>query len=148
MNKTIIICLWILFLCTNILQAKIYNVKDFGAVGDGQHIDSEAINQAIVQAAREGGGTIYIPAGEYACYSIRLANQIHLYLEQGATVVAAFPTAEKGYDKAEPNPHNSFQESMEAVFGRNCSYIQAERLIVVRTNQHFFSPITDKIALK
>lgn len=90
MNKTIIICLWILFLCTNMLQAKIYNVKDFGAVGDGQHIDSEAINQAIVQAAREGGGTIYIPAGEYACYSIRLANQIHLYLEQGATVVAAF----------------------------------------------------------
>lgn len=55
MNKKIIICLWILFLCTNILQAKIYNVKDFGAVGDGQHIDSEAINQAIVQAAREGG---------------------------------------------------------------------------------------------
>ena len=55
MNKTIIICLWILFLCTNILQAKIYNVKDFGAVGDGQHIDSEAINQAIVQAARVGG---------------------------------------------------------------------------------------------
>lgn len=110
MNKTIIICLWVLFLCTNMLQAKIYNVKDFGAVGDGQHIDSEAINQAIVQAAREGGGTIYIPAGEYACYSIRLANQIHLYLEQGATVVAAFPTAEQGYDKAEPNPHNSFQD--------------------------------------
>jgi polygalacturonase len=100
MNKKIIICLWILFLCTNILQAKIYNVKDFGAVGDGQHIDSEAINQAIVQAAREGGGTIYVPAGKYACYSIRLASQIHLYLEQGATVVAAFPTAEKGYDKA------------------------------------------------
>ena len=70
MNKKIIICLWILFLCTNILQAKIYNVKDFGAVGDGQHIDSEAINQAIVQAAREGGGTIYVPAGKYACYSI------------------------------------------------------------------------------
>lgn len=95
MNKTIIICLWILFLCTNMLQAKIYNVKDFGAVGDGQHIDSEAINQAIVQAAREGGGTIYIPTGEYACYSIRLANHIHLYLEQGATIVAAFPTAER-----------------------------------------------------
>lgn len=90
--------------------SKIYNVKDFGAVGDGQHIDSEAINQAIVQAAREGGGTIYIPAGEYACYSIRLASQIHLYLEQGATVVAAFPTAEQGYDKAEPNPHNNYQD--------------------------------------
>ena len=75
MNKTTIICLWILFLCTNMLQAKIYNVKDFGAVGDGQHIDSEAINQAIVQAAREGGGTIYIPAGEYACYSRDMTRQ-------------------------------------------------------------------------
>jgi hypothetical protein len=48
MNKTIIICLWVLFLCTNMLQAKIYNVKDFGAVGDGQHIDSEADDDCLI----------------------------------------------------------------------------------------------------
>lgn len=111
MKKTIMTCLWIaLFCCTSNLQAKIYNIKDFGAIGNGKSIDSEAINQAILQAAREEGGTIYIPAGKYACYSIRLASHIHLYLEQGATLIAAFPTAEKGYDPAEPNPNDAYQD--------------------------------------
>lgn len=117
MNKTIIICLWILFLCTNILQAKIYNVKDFGAVGNGQHIDSEAINQAIMQAACEGGGTIYVPAGEYACYSIRLASQVHLYLEQGATIVAAFLRPKRGMTKQNPIPITAIKTS-DTVTGR------------------------------
>ena len=89
MKKSIaLICL---FLGLGILnaQADTYNVKDFGAVGDGIHIDSEAINQAIQTAAAQGGGTVHIPAGEYACYSIRLASHIHLHLEQGATIVGA-----------------------------------------------------------
>ena len=54
------------------MQAAIYNVRDFGAKADGKTIDSPAINRAIEAAAQEGGGTVYLPAGEYACYSIRL----------------------------------------------------------------------------
>ena len=92
------------------LAADTYNVKDFGATGDGKHIDSEAINNAIKAAAANGGGTVYIPAGTYACYSIRLASRIHLLLEQGATIVAEFPTDSTDYDPAEPNPHNRYQD--------------------------------------
>ena len=86
-------------------QAKIYDVTRYGATGNGHTIDTPAINQAILEAAAQGGGTVYFPAGEYACYSIRLASHVHLYLEQGATIVAAFPTATDGYDEAEPNEH-------------------------------------------
>ena len=110
MKKSIaLICL---FLGLGILnaQADTYNVKDFGAVGDGIHIDSEAINQAIQTAAAQGGGTVHIPAGEYACYSIRLASHIHLHLEQGATIVGAFPTETQGYDSPEPNEHTAYQD--------------------------------------
>lgn len=96
--------------CTLTLQAHIYNVKDYGAQGDGSTIDSPAINRAIQAAAATGGGTVYIPAGQYACYSIRLASHIHLYLEQGATLIAAFPTETEGYDPAEPNEHNRYQD--------------------------------------
>ena len=92
------------------LQAKLYNVADFGATGNGQTIDSHAINEAILKASFEGGGTVYIPAGEYLCYSIRLASHIHLYLEQGATLTAAFPTPTEGYDEAEPNDANLYQD--------------------------------------
>lgn len=99
--------LLVLSLC---LQAALYNVKDFGAKADGRTIDSPAINRAIEAAAQAGGGTVYLPAGEYACYSIRLKSHIHLYLEQGARLVAAFPTETEGYDAAEPNAHNRYQD--------------------------------------
>ena len=91
-------------------QAKIYDVTRYGATGNGHTIDTPAINQAILEAAAQGGGTVYFPAGEYACYSIRLASHVHLYLEQGATIVAAFPTATDGYDEAEPNEHDRYQD--------------------------------------
>ncbi|MCW3806946.1 rhamnogalacturonidase [Plebeiibacterium marinum] len=90
--------------------ADIFNVKDYGAKGDGIIIDSPAINQAIELAAKQGGGTIYFPAGNYACYSIRLKSNITLYLESGAVIKAAFPGENEGYDSAEPNPDNPYQD--------------------------------------
>src|SRR6202012_4361261 len=85
-------------------QGKIYNVKDFGAKGDGTTIDSDPINKAIETAAAAGGGTVYFPAGTYASYSIRLKSHISLYIDQGATLLAApFVTEGKGYDEPEPN---------------------------------------------
>ena len=107
MRKLIIITLCIIPL---ILQAKVYNVKDYGAKADGINIDSQSINSAIEDAAKNGGGTVYLPSGDYSCYSIRLASHINLYLEQGARIIAAFPTEEQGFDNAEYNEHNKFQD--------------------------------------
>lgn len=80
-----------------------YNVKDFGASGDGKSIDSEAINKAIESASAAGGGTVYIPAGTYLSYSIRLKDNIDLHLEHGAILKAAEANSKQGYDIAEPN---------------------------------------------
>ncbi len=65
-----------------------YNIRDFGATGDGLTIDSDAINRAIDAAAHNGGGTVYFPAGFYLCYSIRLKSGITLYLDQGSWIIA------------------------------------------------------------
>lgn len=92
------------------LKAETYNIKDFGAKGDGVTIDSPAINSAIEEATQNGGGTIYVPAGTYACYSIRLQSNITIQIESGATVLATFPKENEGYDEAEPNPDNPFQD--------------------------------------
>ena len=37
-----------------------YNVKTYGAYGDGKNLDSKAINKAIGEAAANGGGTVYL----------------------------------------------------------------------------------------
>src|SRR5436189_3369756 len=46
----------------------VFDIRRFGAVGDGKAIDTEAINRAIDAAAAGGGGTVHVPAGTYACY--------------------------------------------------------------------------------
>lgn len=83
-----------------------FNVRNFGAVGDGKNLDSRAINAAIEAAASAGGGTVYFPAAIYASYSIRLKSHITLYLDQGAVILAESTphdgTNTGGYDAAEP----------------------------------------------
>ena len=64
----------------------VFDVKYYGAKGDGVTIDTPAINKAIEAANAGGGGTVRFPSGTYACYSIRLKSSVVLYLEQGATV--------------------------------------------------------------
>src|SRR5215472_745386 len=66
----------------------VFDVRSFGAVGDGKNMDSPAINRAIAAAGAKGG-TVYVPAGTYLCYSLRLTSAVALYLDQGATIVAA-----------------------------------------------------------
>ncbi len=82
------------------------NVREHGAAGDGTSLDTPAINAAIAAVAKAGGGTVYFPAGTYRCYSLHLASYVALYLDQGATIVAAETPREGtltgGYDAAEP----------------------------------------------
>jgi len=86
-----------------------FDVRVYGATGSGRTLDSPGVNAAIDAAAAAGGGTVMFPAGTYLCFSIRLRSQVHLYLSQGATILAAASplpgqtTGEMGgtYDAAE-----------------------------------------------
>ena len=93
---------------TGLLSAQLYagtfDVKQYGAVGDGKTLDTAAINKTIEAAASAGGGTVYFPAGTYLSFSIRLKSNIALYLDHGATLLAATSGDQGGYDPAEPNP--------------------------------------------
>jgi polygalacturonase len=92
-----------------------FDVRSFGATGDGISIDTAAVNRAIAAAATAGGGAVRFPAGTYACYSIHLKSNVLLYLEAGATILAAETPMEGmtsgGYDAAEANTgDNKFQD--------------------------------------
>jgi polygalacturonase len=96
-----------------------YNVRAYGATGDGQTLDSPAINQAIEAAAAAGGGTVILPAGTYLSGSIRLKSNIHLLIDTGATLLGA-PQNMDAYDPAEtyqqPLPNVAFQDGGHTYF--------------------------------
>jgi polygalacturonase len=92
------------------ISAVEYNVKAFGAKGDGQYIDSPALNAAIANAAEMGGGTVVLTKGIYLCYSVHLQNNVTLRLEEGAIIKAAPVTDDAGYDEAEPNAFDQYQD--------------------------------------
>jgi polygalacturonase len=87
-----------------------YNVKLYGAKGDGKAIDTQNINKAIEAAAAAGGGTVYFPAGNYLSGSIHLKSGISLYIDQGATIIAAPIEATSGYDEPEAKIDNNYQD--------------------------------------
>jgi len=97
----------------------IFDVRKFGATGDGKTVDSPAINKAIEAVAAAGGGVLVFPAGTYVCFSIHLKSHVDLYLDRGCTILAADspkPGETTGYnggtyDAAEPNdPWTPYQD--------------------------------------
>ncbi len=88
-----------------------YNVKNYGAKADGKTLDGKAINKAIDAAANAGGGTVYFPGGNYFTGSIHLQSNVALYIDQGATIVAAPVSAANGYDEEEPGAGNQYEDA-------------------------------------
>lgn len=88
-----------------------YDVRSFGASGDGKTLDSPSIQKAIYAAAAAGGGTVTFPAGTYLSFSLRLKSHVGLHLDQGAVLLAASPGKTPGvYDAPEPNEWDMYQD--------------------------------------
>jgi len=64
----------------------VFTITDYGAAGDGQTLDTKAIQEAIEACSRAGGGTVYIPSGTYVTGSIFLKSNTTLFLEAGAVL--------------------------------------------------------------
>lgn len=89
-----------------VFKAQQFNVRDFGATGDGQTNDTPAIDRAIEKCAASGGGDVVFPAGTYVAASIHLRSNLRLMLDPAATITGA----DHGYDEPEPNPYDKYQD--------------------------------------
>jgi len=74
---------------------KVYNVVDFGAIGDGKTKNTKAINAAITKCNSEGGGRVLITNGKFLTGAIHLKSNVDLHIEAGAVLM--FSTDPKDY---------------------------------------------------
>lgn len=68
------------------IPATTFDVKDFGAVGDGAANDTAAIQNALDSAEAAGGGVVTFPPGVYLSGSVFIGNNTELNLPKGATI--------------------------------------------------------------
>jgi hypothetical protein len=66
-----------------------YNIRDFGAKGDGISLDTAAINQTVEFCSLNGGGQVLIPPGVYLSGTIHLRSKVVFHIETGATILGS-----------------------------------------------------------
>src|ERR1035437_9832993 len=96
-------------------KRSVFNIRSFGAVGNGTNLDSPAIDRAIQAASAAGGGTVFVPAGTYLSGSIHLTNNINLHLDAGAVILGA-PQEMNAYDPTEPWTPPAYQDGGHTYF--------------------------------
>ncbi len=92
-----------------------YDVRNYGALGDGKNLDNMAINKAIEACANNGGGTVIITSGTYLCGSIHIKSHVNLYLDAGAIIIGA-PQELNAYDPPEAFEGRAYQDGGHTYF--------------------------------
>lgn len=87
MKKNIILSILMLILAAPLMAINQWaNVCDYGASGSKESNATVALQKAIDDCHLKGGGTVYLPAGNYTCGTIIMKSNVTLWLEAGATI--------------------------------------------------------------
>ena len=92
-----------------------FDVKQYGAAGDGLQLDSPCIQKAIDACAAVGGGTVFLPAGTYLCGTMHMKSHVHVLIEKGALVLGSKNMAD--FDPfEEPTEYCAYQDRSHSYF--------------------------------
>jgi polygalacturonase len=69
--------------------ARVYNIRDFGAKGDGKTLDTAALQAAIDACTRDGGGTVLVPSGTFMVGTTELKSNVTLHIAASATLLGS-----------------------------------------------------------
>ena len=69
--------------------AKIYNIRDFGAKGDGKTLDTKALQAAIDACNNDQGGTVLIPAGVFVIGTVEMKSNVTLHIAAGGKLLGS-----------------------------------------------------------
>jgi polygalacturonase len=84
MNKIKHSLLIIFLFFTAKITAQNFDITKYGAIGDGKTLNTQAVQKAIDECYKNGGGQVSIPTGVFIIGTVYLKSNIHLYLEAGA----------------------------------------------------------------
>lgn len=128
----------------------IYNIMDFGAVGDGKTLDTKAIQAAIDACFENGGGRVLIPGGRtYRSGALVLHSYVELHLEMGAVLKASDNYEDynlfgnyQGVKKLERPTYESCDYAgapdLYFIYAKDCEYVAITGFGKIDGNQEIF----------
>ncbi|MEM6643194.1 MAG: glycosyl hydrolase family 28 protein [Bacteroidota bacterium] len=82
--------LWVMIFCAfSCEQKSIWDIRDFGAVGDSLTLNTLAIQNAIDQCSQKGGGEVIIAKGVYVSGTILLRDDVTLVVRENAKLLSS-----------------------------------------------------------
>lgn len=81
-----------LLLSTAVLAGQLiteYPITDYGAIGDGTQLNTEAIQRAINTASQNGGGKVIVSCGNFLTGTLELKSDVELRVDEGATLLGS-----------------------------------------------------------
>ncbi|HEY1489533.1 MAG TPA: glycosyl hydrolase family 28 protein, partial [Verrucomicrobiae bacterium] len=73
----------------NSLGARVYNIRDFGAKGDGTTLDTAAVQAAIDACNKDHGGTVLVPAGVFVIGTVEIKSNVTLHIAAGGKLLGS-----------------------------------------------------------
>ena len=122
-------------------------LPDFGAVGNGVELCTEAFEKAIETLSSRGGGHLIVPAGIWLTGPIVLKSNIDLHIEKGAVVlfspdVELYPLVETVFEGLDT------RRCQSPVSGRNLTNVAITGQGAIDGNGHFWRPLKrEKVCL-
>lgn len=105
--------------------SSVYNITEYGAVADGRTNAAPAFRKAIRACGQAGGGTVYVPAGDFLTGPIELSSNMTLYLEAGSRLLfssdpADYPVVESRWEGIQRKVY------MSCVYAANAENVAVE----------------------
>jgi polygalacturonase len=116
---------------------RMVKISDFGAVGDGRTMNTDAIASAIQQSAKNGGGVVDVPSGMWLTGPIRLESNIELRLETGAVIL--FSKKFEDYPLFK-RPINGYR-CVPMIYGENLENFAITGKGIIDGNGQFWRPV-------
>lgn len=115
-------------------------LKEFGAIGDGETLNTDAFAKAIAALSEQGGGKLVVPAGIWFTGPIVLQSNINLHLEKGAVIlfspdVDLYPLVETVFEGLDT------RRCQSPISGRNLENVAITGEGAIDGNGHFWRPL-------
>ncbi len=96
-------------------KAYTFSIVSYGAMGDGQTLNTEAFSKAINACTQAGGGKVIVPPGLWLTGPIQLKNNVNLHVERGATIL--FTSDHTQYPMIKASAHSSKFVPASPIYG-------------------------------